>query len=158
MNHSSERQSPGGSTALWCHWSSRWVFVNVPSFSVCAAAGSRNTSVAMSCVRSSPVSISGASRQNDALSISWRSRTTSQSSCAIASRCSLRVRGADRRVLAQQEEALHLAVAHVEHRRVGGVVAVDARQPVEAEVVARVAASPHHAFSRLTMYAAAWPQ
>ena len=38
-------------------------------------------------VFSSPVSISGASFQNDALSISWKSRTTSQSSCASASRC-----------------------------------------------------------------------
>ncbi len=69
-NHSSERQSAGGSTALWCHCKSRCVFVKLPSFSVCAAAGSKNTSVAMSSVRSSPVSISGASFQNDALSIS----------------------------------------------------------------------------------------
>ena len=45
MNHSSERQSPGARTALWCHCSRRWVFVNVPSFSVWAAAGRKNTSV-----------------------------------------------------------------------------------------------------------------
>ena len=51
--------SPGGSTALWCHCNSRCVFVKVPSFSVCAAAGMKNTSVPMSSVRSSPVSISG---------------------------------------------------------------------------------------------------
>ena len=45
MNHSSERQSPGGSTALWCHCSRRCVLVKVPSFSVCAAAGRKKTSV-----------------------------------------------------------------------------------------------------------------
>ena len=88
MNHSSERASPAGSTALWCHWSSRCVLVKLPSFSVCAAAGRKNTSVPMASVRSSPVSISGASYQNDAVSVSLKSRTTSQSRFAIASRCS----------------------------------------------------------------------
>jgi hypothetical protein len=44
--------------------------VNVPSFSVCAAAGSRKTSVAMSSVRHSPDAISGASRQKVAVSTS----------------------------------------------------------------------------------------
>ena len=64
MNHSSLRQSPGGSTALWCHCSSRCVFVKVPSFSVCAAAGRKKTSVSMSCVRMLAVAISGTSCQN----------------------------------------------------------------------------------------------
>ena len=64
------------------------MFVNVPSFSVWAAAGRKNTSVPTSAVTSSPVSISGPSSQNVALSISTRSRTTSQSSLASASRCS----------------------------------------------------------------------
>ena len=63
------------------------MLVKVPSFSVWAAAGSRNTSVPMSAVRSSPVSISGALYQNDAVSVSTRSRTTSQSSLAMALRC-----------------------------------------------------------------------
>jgi hypothetical protein len=88
MNHRSERQSPSGSTALWCHWSSRWVLVKEPSFSTCDAAGRKNTSVAIRSAASSPLSISGESRQNDALSISCMSRTTSQSSSAIASRWS----------------------------------------------------------------------
>jgi hypothetical protein len=88
MNHSSERQSPLGSRAFSRHCSSRWVLVNDPSFSTWEAAGSRNTSVAMSSVRSSPDSISGASRQKLADSISTRSRTTSQSSLAMARRCS----------------------------------------------------------------------
>ena len=48
----------------------------------------KKTSVPISSVFSSPVSISGESYQNDALSISWKSRTTSHSSCAIASLCS----------------------------------------------------------------------
>ena len=86
MNHSSERQSPSGSTAASCHCSSRCVLVNDPSFSVWVAAGRRNTSVAMSCVRSSPDSISGPARQKAADSISTKSRTTSQSSLARARR------------------------------------------------------------------------
>ena len=61
MNHSSERQSSGGSIALRCHCSRRWVLVNEPSFSVWAAAGMKNTSVPISSVLSSPVSISGES-------------------------------------------------------------------------------------------------
>ena len=65
------------------------MLVKLPSFSVCAAAGRKNTSVGMSSVRSSPVSISGASCQNEAVSISQKSRTTSQSSWARAWRWSL---------------------------------------------------------------------
>ena len=65
----------------------RWVLVKLPLFSVCAAAGRKNTSVPMSSVRSSPVSISGPSFHQVALSISEKSRTTSQSSLAMASRC-----------------------------------------------------------------------
>ncbi len=65
----------------------RWVLVNVPSFSVCAAAGKKKTSVAMSSVRISPVSISGPSFHHVALSISEKSRTTSQSSLDMPRRC-----------------------------------------------------------------------
>jgi hypothetical protein len=64
------------------------VFVNEPAFSTCDAAGRRKTSVGIASVRSSPVSISGPSRQKEALSMSNRSRTTSQSSRASASRWS----------------------------------------------------------------------
>jgi hypothetical protein len=89
MNHSSLRQSPFGSTAAWCHWSRRWVLVKEPFFSVWAAAGMRKTSVAMSWVRSSPVSISGERYQKEAVSISTKSRTTIQSRLAIAIRLNL---------------------------------------------------------------------
>ena len=65
------------------------MLVKEPSFSVCAAAGRKNTSVPMSSVRSSPDSISGPSFHQVALSISEKSRTTSQSSFAMPSRCSL---------------------------------------------------------------------
>ena len=88
MNHRSERQSSLGSSAFSRHWSSRWVLVKEPSFSTCEAAGRKNTSVAMSSVASSPDSISGASYQKLADSISTRSRTTSQSSLAMARRWS----------------------------------------------------------------------
>ena len=69
-----------------CHCSSRWVLVKQPSFSVCAATGRKKTSVPMFSVTSSPDSISGESFQNEAVSISYRSRTTSQSSLASALR------------------------------------------------------------------------
>ena len=62
------------------------MFVKQPSFSVCAAAGRKNTSVPMSSGRVSPASISGLSYQNAADSISCVSRTTSQSRLASASR------------------------------------------------------------------------
>ena len=62
------------------------MFVNEPSFSTCAAAGRKKTSVGISSVFSSPDSISGLSYQKDAVSISTRSRTTSQSSFASARR------------------------------------------------------------------------
>ena len=87
MNHRSLRASPAGSTAVWCHCSIRWVLVKLPLFSVCAAAGMKNTSVLMSSVRISPVSISGPFCQNVALSIITRSRTTSQSRLARPIRC-----------------------------------------------------------------------
>ena len=87
MNHRSLRASPAGGTASWCHCSIRWVLVKLPDFSVCAAAGRKNTSVLMSCVRSSPVSISGPFCHQVALSIIAMSRTTSQSRLAMPSRC-----------------------------------------------------------------------
>ncbi len=89
MNHSSERQSPAGSTAFSRHCSSRWVWVNVPSFSTWDAAGSRNTSVRHSPGTISPVATSGPSFQNVALSVSNRSRTTSQSRLASPRRWAL---------------------------------------------------------------------
>jgi hypothetical protein len=63
--------------------------VKLPLFSVCAAAGRKNTSVVMSSVRSSPVSISGPSFHQVALSIMEKSRTTSQSRFAMPRRCIL---------------------------------------------------------------------
>ena len=63
--------------------------MKLPAFSVCAAAGRKKTSVPMSSVFSSPVSISGPSFHQVALSIITMSRTTSQSSFAIPSRCIL---------------------------------------------------------------------
>ena len=65
------------------------MFVNEPSFSVCAAAGMKKTSVAISSGVSSPDSISGPSYQKEADSISTRSRTTSHSSRESPSRCAL---------------------------------------------------------------------
>jgi hypothetical protein len=63
--------------------------VKAPFFSVCAAAGMKKTSVPTSSGTSSPDSTSGESCQKVAVSIIEKSRTTSQSSLAMASRCSL---------------------------------------------------------------------
>ena len=88
-NSSSLCASFGGCTAWWCHWSIRWVWVNVPDFSTWLAAGKKKTSVSMSSVRSSPLAISGESFQKVADSMSWKSRTTTHLRCVIASRCIL---------------------------------------------------------------------
>ena len=111
------------------------MLVKLPSFSVCAAAGRKNTSVPMSSVRNSPDSISGPSFHQVALSMSEKSRTTSQSRWAIPRRCILRVGRADRRVLPHEEVAATGAVQLPEHRLVGAVVPGESRQVVEAEVV-----------------------
>ena len=63
------------------------MLVKVPDFSVCAAAGKKNTSVPMSSVLFSSVSISGPSFHQVALSIREKSRTTNQSRLAIPIRC-----------------------------------------------------------------------
>ena len=86
MNQASERASPGGSTALSCHWISRWVLVKLPSFSATLAAGSTNTSVPIWSGRTAPSRTSGASRQKVALSVRKRSRTTSHLSRPSARR------------------------------------------------------------------------
>ena len=64
------------------------MLVKWPSFSMCAAAGMRKTSVWISSVTSSPDSTSGESSQKRADSTSARSRTTSHFSPASARRCS----------------------------------------------------------------------
>ena len=63
------------------------MLVKVPSFSVCAAAGKKNTSVAMSSGSTSPATTSGEVRQNSAVSFSWKSRTTSHFSFCSPLRC-----------------------------------------------------------------------
>ncbi len=65
------------------------MLVKLPAFSVCAAAGRKKTSVPISSGRISPVSTSGPSFHQVALSIITMSRTTSQSSFAMPSRCIL---------------------------------------------------------------------
>ncbi len=63
------------------------MLVNVPAFSVWLAQGRKKTSVPIWSVTISPVSISGPSFQNVAVSIICMSRTTSQSRLARPSRC-----------------------------------------------------------------------
>ena len=65
------------------------MLVKLPSFSVYAAAGMKKTSVPMSSLRTSPDSISGESCQKAAVSVSLKSRSTSQSSFDSAMHCSL---------------------------------------------------------------------
>ena len=123
MNHSSERQSPFGSTALWCHCSRRCVFVNVPSFSVCAAAGRKKTSVGISGRRQlAGLDLGRVVPERRALDLD---EVAHDEPVEVRQRepVQLRVRRADRRILAEEEEALDLAVEHVERGLVRGVVA-----------------------------------
>ena len=69
-----------------------------------------------------------------------------------------RVRIPDRRVLAEHEVSLDLAVEHAEHALVRRMVACDPRQVVEAEVVLLRRVLAHHAFSRLIRYERMFPQ
>ena len=62
------------------------MLVKVPSFSATMAAGIRKTSVLMVLGSSFPLLTSGESRQKVAVSISNKSRTTSQSRCPSPSR------------------------------------------------------------------------
>ncbi len=80
MKAASERASPGGSTARWCHWMSRIVLVSEPSFSAAGAAGMKNTSV-WQVFGSIPGSF-----QTCAVSVSKRSATTSHLRLRIAPR------------------------------------------------------------------------
>ena len=77
MNQVSLRESPGASTALLRYCRRRCVLVKVPLFSAVPAAGNTNTSVAIFSGESSPRFTSGESSQNDAVSVSTMSRTTS---------------------------------------------------------------------------------
>ena len=61
--------------------------MKVPAFSTWVAAGRKKTSVSMSSVCHSPEAISGPSFQKVAVSIIWKSRTTSHLRLARPSRC-----------------------------------------------------------------------
>ena len=106
--------------------------MNVPSFSAVPAAGQQKH-FGGDCLPaySSPRSTSGESYQNEAVSISTMSRTTSHFSLDSAVRCKPSVRRTNGGVLAHDEQAFHLAVGHVEPVTEVGVVARDARQPIE---------------------------
>ena len=93
------------------------------------------TSVPISAVTSSPLSTSGPSYQKDGALDLLEVANDQPVEGGEGLPVQARVGGADRRVLAEQEVALDLAVEHVERRLVGGVAAVDPRQVVEAVVV-----------------------
>ena len=117
------------------HCSSRCVFVNVPAFSTCDAAGKRKTSVSISSVRNSPFAISGESSQNVAVSISTRSRTTSHFNFDSAFRSSRAFGAPTRGVLAHHEQTFEFAVGHVQPVAEVRMVAGQPRQPLKSEVV-----------------------
>ena len=100
-----------------------------------AGGGKRNTSVAMSSGRNSPRSTSGELYHQEALSTSTMSRTTSHFSFDMCGALQAGVRSADSGILAHDEQAVHLAVCHVEPVAEVRVVAGNARQVVEAPVV-----------------------
>ena len=109
------------------------MLVRLPSFSGAAAAGMKNTSVLIS-AGGGPL---GSFFQKTALSVSNQSSTTSQSRLRSPARWRPRVGPAAGGVLAEEEVALHLALGHAIEVRQLRVVAVDPRQPGEAEVVLR---------------------
>ena len=160
MNHSSERQSPGGSTALWCHCSSRCVLVKLPSFSVCAAAGRKNTSVPMS----SRAELAGldlgrvAPERRASRSPPGRARPASRAR-AIARRC--------RPALAEPTAGFSPSTKHARARRRRASRAPSGRSSGRRSAAAgsrsstrcsASACSPHHALSRLVVYACMLPQ
>ena len=117
MNHRSERQSPGGSTAFSRHCSSRWVFVNEPSFSVCAAAGRKKTSVPMSSVRARRTRSPGVVPERRRLDLDrCRARRASRGSpapCAAARELALPTAG----FCADEKKPLHVpSIIALEHR------------------------------------------
>ena len=104
--------SPGGSTAFHFHWIQRAELTNVPSFSAKFAAGSMKTSVCTSSVfRSTSARMSG--RQNEAVSCSKFSATTSHFSFDEGGNRLARVRPVADRVHAEAEEPFDLAAVHV---------------------------------------------
>src|SRR3954452_3814210 len=106
MNHSSLRQSPGGSTALWCHCSSRWVLVNEPSFSVWAAAGRKKISVWASSRRRWAESTPGPAFPDLPRHTHLQCADDEPLEVGHREPVELGVRRADRGVLAHHEEAL----------------------------------------------------
>ena len=115
MNQVSLRASPGGSTAFSRNCSSRCVLVNVPSFSAVPAAGKRNTSVAIfsDTVRRA-LHFRRIAYQNEAVSVSTMSRTTSHfsfdESIAFADAHS---EAPTAGILPHHKQAFHLPVLHV---------------------------------------------
>ena len=130
-------QSPGGSTAFSRHCSIRWVWVKVPSFSTCEAAGRKNTSVRHSLRHDlAGLDLRAVLPERGALD---HEQVADHQPVQVGHAEPLRpaVRRADRRVLAEQEVALDLPVDHVEHLLVGAVVAGQPGQVAVAEVVLR---------------------
>ena len=123
MNHSSERASPGGCSALSRNWTSRWVFVNVPSFSMCEAAGIRNTSVWIVLgAQLARLHLRRVAPESGGLDLG---HVAYDQPLQLGQRAALKpgVLRADRRVLPHHKQALHPAVQRAEHRREVGVVA-----------------------------------
>src|SRR5215467_13918897 len=99
----------------------RSVFVNEPSFSITDAAGRKKISVG-TVLGSTP---SGSAYQKLALSVSKKSRNTSQSSLGTARRW----------VLPHQERSADVALVHFEEITHLGQIFVDLRKPVISVVV-----------------------
>ena len=123
MNHSSERQSPRGSTACSRHCSRRCVLVKVPFFSTWVAAGRKKTSVRdvgrrdLAALDLGRVVPEGGRLDLDEVA-HHEPVEAAQRRAVVAA-----VGGPDRRVLAHDEQALDRPVDHPRQRRVVGVVA-----------------------------------
>ena len=138
MKCSSERASPGGSSALSRHCSSRCVFVKWPSFSTCPARGHQEDlggDVLRSAARPSG---SPASPPEAAPSRCRRGRARRATSCsASARRCSPACIEPTAGFWPMTNMPSSAAVERAQHRREVRVVARDLRQVPEAVVVLR---------------------
>ena len=112
------------------------MLVKLPSFSVCAAAGRKNTSV-LDVLRAhlAGLVLGRVLPERGRLGRAGSRARRASRAWPAPSRISFELAEPTAGFCPTQNMPLHAAVEHLQHHRVVGVVAVDARQIVEAEVV-----------------------
>ena len=137
MNYSSERASPGGSSALSRHCTSRCVLVNVPSFSTGGGGHQEDLGLDVLGAQLARLDLGRVAARSVADSSSTRSRTTSHFMLASARRCRPACIEPTAGFWPITKKPSSAAVERPQHRREVRVVAGDLRQVGEAVVVLR---------------------